>query len=141
MYRPEVLHHIRQSFGELSFAIDHPDNGEIQIDILIGLDTYWRFIKADIVRGTGGLVAQDSVFDWVLSGSLLGTESNMAVSVQLLCFNKVTDTAIYCTNFGIWSQLVSLIQQWKHQMWLRCSSNKCAMLMDDMRWGFHGGQV
>ena len=95
VYRPEVPLHVLRSFGELSFDVDRPESGEVQIDILIGLDTYWRFMEADIVCGSGGLVAQDSVFGWILSGSLLGTESHVAVSHQLACFNDVTDTAIH----------------------------------------------
>ena len=95
VYRPEVPLHALRSFGELSFDVDRPESGEVQIDILIGLETYWRFMKADIVCGSGVLVAQDSVFRWILSGSLFGAVSHVAVSHQLLCFNDVTDTAIH----------------------------------------------
>ena len=56
VYRPDIPLHVLQSFEE---------------DVLIGLDAYWKFMKAGIVRGPEGLVAQESVFGWVLSGSLL----------------------------------------------------------------------
>ena len=40
-------------------------NKSVSIDILIGLDNYWRFIKSGIVHIAEGLVAQESVFGWV----------------------------------------------------------------------------
>ena len=71
VYRPDIPLHVLQSFEELSIEADCSDGGEVQIDVLIGLDAYWKFMKAGIVRGPEGLVAQESVFGWVLSGSLL----------------------------------------------------------------------
>ena len=43
-------------------------NDEVSIDILVGLDNYWKFIKGGVFGGTGGLVAQETVWmdgDWV----------------------------------------------------------------------------
>ena len=71
VYRPDIPLHVLQSFEELSIEADCSDGGEVQIDVLIGLDAYWKFTNAGIVRGPEGLVAQESVFGWVLSGSLL----------------------------------------------------------------------
>ena len=42
------------------------------------------------------MVAQESVFGWVLSGSLLDEgESPPVVSHQLLCFNEVPEAALH----------------------------------------------
>ena len=71
VYRPDIPLHVLQSFEELSIEAVCSDGGEIQVDVLIGLDSYWKFMKSGIVRNTGGLVAQESVFGWVLSGSLV----------------------------------------------------------------------
>ena len=71
VYRPDIPLHVLQSFEGLSIEADCSDGGEVQVDVLIGLDSYWKFMKSGIVRNTGGLVAQESVFGWVLSGSLV----------------------------------------------------------------------
>ena len=55
----------------------------MQIDVLIGFDAYRKFMQAGIVRGPEGIVAQESVFGWVLSGSLLdeGITSSSVTSI------------------------------------------------------------
>ena len=96
VYRPDIPLHVLQSFEDLSIEADCSDGGEVQIDVLIGLDAYWKFMKAGIVRGPEGLVAQESVFGWVLSGSLLDEGgSSPVVSHQLLCFNEVPEAALH----------------------------------------------
>ena len=71
VYRPDIPIHVLQLFEQLSIEADCSDGGEVQVDVIIGLDSYWTFMKPGIVRNTGGLVAQESVFGWVLSGSLV----------------------------------------------------------------------
>ena len=96
VYRPDIPLHVLQSFEELSIEADCSDGGEVQVDVLIGLDSYWKFMKSGIVRNTGGLVAQESVFGWVLSGSLVDDGgSPSVVSHQLLCFNEVPEAALH----------------------------------------------
>ena len=96
VYRPDIPLHVLQSFEQLSIEADCSDGGEVQVDVLIGLDSYWKFMKSGIVRNTGGLVAQESVFGWVLSGSLVDDGgSPSVVSHQLLCFNEVPEAALH----------------------------------------------
>ena len=96
VYRPDIPLHVLQSFEELSIEAVCSDGGEVQVDVLIGLDSYWKFMKSDIVRNTGGPVAQESVFGWVLSGSLVDDGgSSSVVSHQLLCFNEVPEAALH----------------------------------------------
>ena len=96
VYRPDIPLHVLQSFEQLSIEADCSDGGEVQVDVLIGLDSYWTFMKSGIVRNTGGLVAQESVFGWVLSGSLVDDGgSPSVVSHQLLCFNEVPEAALH----------------------------------------------
>ena len=53
-------------------------------------------MKSGIVRNTGGLVAQESVFGWVVSGSLVDDGGSLSVvSHQLLCFNEVPKAALH----------------------------------------------
>ena len=96
VYRPDIPLHVLQSFEELSIEAVCSDCGEVQVDVLIGLDSYWKFMKSGIIRNTGGLVAQESVFGWVLSGSLVDDGgSPSVVSHQLLCFNEVPEAALH----------------------------------------------
>ena len=96
VYRPDIPLHVLQSFEELSIEAVCYDGGEVQVDVLIGLDSYWKCMKSGIVRNTGGLVAQESVFGWVLSGSLVGDGgSPSVVSHQLLCFNEVHEAVLH----------------------------------------------
>ena len=96
VYRPDIPLHVLQSFEGLSIEADCSDGGEVQVDVLIGLDAYWKFMKSGIVGNTGGLVAQESVFGWVLSGSLVDDGgSPSVVSHQLLCFNEVPEAALH----------------------------------------------
>ena len=96
VYRPDIPLHVLQSFEELSIEAVCSDGGEVQVDVLIGSDCYWKFMKSGIVRNTGGLVAQESVFGWVLSGSLVDDGwSPSVVSHQLLCFNEVPEAALH----------------------------------------------
>ena len=96
VYRPDIPLHVLQSFEQLSIEAVCSDGGEVQVDVLIGLDSYWKFMKSGIVRNTGGLVAQESVFGWVLSGSLVDDGgSTSVVSHQLLCFSEVPEAALH----------------------------------------------
>ena len=96
VYRPDIPLHVLQSFEQLSIEAVCSDGGEVQVDVLFGLDSYWTFVKSGIVRNTGGLVAQESVFGWVLSGSLVDDGgSPSVVSHQLLCFNEVPEAALH----------------------------------------------
>ena len=49
VYRPDIPLHVLHSFEELSIEADCSDGGEVQIDVLIGLDAYWKFMKAGLV--------------------------------------------------------------------------------------------
>ena len=98
MYRPEVPPEMIESFKVVEFADVLDTNGEVEIDILIGLDAYWKFIKPQILSSVpNGLMAQLSVFGWVLYGTIpnrevvdTGTVSTVS-SHQLLCFNIVSE--------------------------------------------------
>ena len=74
-----------QSLGKVEWAVS--------IDILIGLDNYWRFIKSGIVHIADGLVAQESVFGWVLSRSCQASSCS-PLSHQLLCMCDTPDSTL-----------------------------------------------
>lgn len=44
----------------------------LHIDIVVGQDQYWSFVKSGLVHTSEGLVAMETVFGWVLSGPVRG---------------------------------------------------------------------
>ena len=93
--RPSLGHDILNSFGDISFA-DHYEAGSVvKIDILIGMDSYWQFVLPQVLCSeVADLIAQNSVFGWIVSGCLSSgsSASHCNVSHQLLCVNVYDDT-------------------------------------------------
>ena len=93
--RPSLGHDILNSFGDISFA-DHYETGSVvKIDILIGMDSYWRFVLPQVLYSeVADLIAQNSVFGWIVSGCLWSgsSASHCNVSHQLLCVDVCDDT-------------------------------------------------
>ena len=90
MYRPSVPQQFLLSFSDVVLAEDYDQGKKLSVDILLGLDAYWNFVLPDIVSGPEGLVAQDTVFGYILSGSVSGSGSSLSsvsVSHPLVCFD------------------------------------------------------
>jgi hypothetical protein len=81
-----------QSFGHLEFANRYDTDEKVSVDILIGLDSYWQLVKPNAVAVTETVVAQETVFGWILSGIVGG--SRRTTSHQLLCLCDVPDSTI-----------------------------------------------
>ena len=84
---PEVPQSVLTLFGELSMAWDYTLSSESKLDILVGLDSYWKFVKPQITGcSVEGLMAQSTVFGWVLFGSVLVSQMTAPVmSHPMLC--------------------------------------------------------
>ena len=88
---------LMESFGDLVFADDYETSPGQQIDILIGMDTYWRFVGTQFVESVPkGLMAQSTVFGWVLSGaySTYTNADETVVSHQMLCFDGMSESCL-----------------------------------------------
>lgn len=80
----------------LHFADDYVNNRQITVDILVGMDAYWKLVIPNKTIETGGLVTQESVFGWILSGSMNASGSHEGVSTQLLCIdNNISDSVLH----------------------------------------------
>ena len=75
---------VLDAFSHVHMADDYANNTNLQIDILVGLDSYWKFIGTSTPIQHEGLVAQPSVFGYILSGSWQ-TASIHHENTQLLC--------------------------------------------------------
>jgi hypothetical protein len=94
LLRPRVPSDVLSSLGTaIQLANSYSEGLDISIDILVGLDAYWRFVKPNEVRQVGSLVAQRSVFGWILSGSWTCVSGNQTqcMSPQLLCLEQVSE--------------------------------------------------
>ena len=109
MFRTEVPSDMLQTFGNLSFVDNYGDGEQVQVDILIGLDYYWNFVNKQSSNGLdyywnfvsktvkiGGLVAQETLFGWILSISWLNEKRDSSVCVvhQLLCFSDIPEATL-----------------------------------------------
>ena len=56
---------------------DENDGGPVEIEILIGLDNYWRIVTGQVVKGRNGPVAMASKFGYILSGPATDTKIMM----------------------------------------------------------------
>ena len=93
--RPSLGHDILNSFGDISIAGHYETGSVVKIDILIGMDSYWRFVLPQVLYSeVAYLIAQNSVFGWIVSGCLSSgsSASHCNVSHQLLCVNVCEDT-------------------------------------------------
>ena len=64
------------AFGELQFADVYCTGQEVKVDILIGLDSYWKFVLPQIISSAEGqLMAQCTVIGWMLYGNVPVSEA------------------------------------------------------------------
>ena len=94
--RLEVPPEMLASFGDLTLADDHDEVRPQQIDIIIGMDAYWRFVGTEFVPSVPkGLMAQYTVFGWIRSGAIPSPASDETViSHKMLCFNNMSDQCL-----------------------------------------------
>ena len=67
----EPLQITRKHFQHLNFNFPGKGNLDGETDLLIGSDNYWRFLTGEVkLCDKEDLVAVNSLFRWVLSGSI-----------------------------------------------------------------------
>ncbi|XP_076038379.1 uncharacterized protein LOC143023660 [Oratosquilla oratoria] len=99
--RQRIPSDVLQSLSHLQLADDYGHDGDLTLDILIGVDNYWRFVSPENLIRCDDLVAFESVFGWILSGSCMKTQEEN-VSHQMLCMSTakpVNESELH----GFWS--------------------------------------
>lgn len=84
-----VPKNIIDSFGG-QMNIVSVDSGKLTIDMLLGLDWYWHIVLGHCKHITDSLVAQKTMFGWMISGRLENhgfAHTHSDVSHQLLCID------------------------------------------------------
>ena len=101
--RPSVPVHLLDAFSHLPLADDYTENQDQQVDILVGQDQYWSLVRTGLFRSPEGLVAQETVFGWVLSGQAVGglgvPPGEAVVACQLLTMTDISS----CKGKHMWT--------------------------------------
>ena len=93
LYRRSVPKNLIQSFGTIKLVDNYEEAREVTVDLLVGLDNYWKLVKPGAICIPEGLVAQETAFGWVISGKLEGGEVSKP-SHQLLCLCELPDVVV-----------------------------------------------
>ena len=79
----QPINHSKQSYDHL-IGLELADSAEssdvMEIDVLIGSDSYWDFVTGRVIRGDSGPTAVHTRVGWILSGPA----NHMEVSVNLM---------------------------------------------------------
>ena len=76
LYRAKVSPENLNEFGALHFADHYNLDRTTDINILIGIDQYWRFIHPNLNIKCKDLVAMYSEFGWILRGTSVQIEKS-----------------------------------------------------------------
>ena len=89
--KSELIHFFRHvELADKAFSSETPLSPQ-QIDILVGQDMYWSLMRAGLIRSSvSGLVAQETVFGWVLSGMAEGGPGEVGGRPALLTMSELT---------------------------------------------------
>jgi len=77
---PKVSLQDHEHLFNLELADDF-SNEKTDIDVLVGVDQYHRFVSGETKRGSEGPVATKSVFGWLVSGPVGGNTTNFSNSL------------------------------------------------------------
>ncbi|XP_068210791.1 uncharacterized protein [Palaemon carinicauda] len=94
LFRPSVPDVKIKHFSSLQLADDYMNSRHVNVDILVGLDAYWKFMLPNKYVQYENLVAEESLFGWILSGSCNESFDKRNVNSQLLCINNVSESAL-----------------------------------------------
>jgi hypothetical protein len=90
--RQELPRSMESKIRHLKFADNIFDPGSIDVDILVGLDHYWSIVGQDSIKLDDQLVAQDTLFGYVVSGSYR-TETECDIHVTSISHTLFTLTS------------------------------------------------
>ena len=94
LQRAKIPRDAFKPFDDLGLA-DRYECNPTAIDIVVGMDHYWDIVRPAYVHSPSGLVAQDTVFGWVISGAFQGVQPQIAH--QLVCMEDIPDS--FLRNF------------------------------------------
>ena len=84
---------VLDAFRHLPMADSYDQDREINVSILIGLDFYWHLIDPSIFIRQYDLVAQKTIFGFVLSGQI-DTDHVSGPTTSLLCIENISESVV-----------------------------------------------
>ena len=90
VYQPPIPNHILTDMPDL---VTVPVGEKVQIDILVGLDFYWRVVTGKMKYLSDQLVAQKTLLGWVVSGAIPSINRE----------TKQVSLSLFCTTNDFWS--------------------------------------
>jgi hypothetical protein len=139
--RPRIPQEILENKGiELKNVVG---SGKIKIDMLIGLDNYWRLMSTEKVRvEKDNLVAQRSVFGWILSGYMSDNRKD-CVSPQLLIVDNAQGLELEVRKFWEVENLGIEPRDLNNDKNQICEDFRklLNMKMEDILWLCHGKEI
>ena len=93
MNRPTIPSSKLAEFQHLSLVeTGVMENQALNIDILVGLDNYWKIVRGGVFFGSEGLVAQQTIFGWMINGSYTNVNALCSsTQMQLLCVHDIPE--------------------------------------------------
>ncbi|XP_013390867.1 uncharacterized protein LOC106159196 [Lingula anatina] len=93
---PLVPPHFFNSLEGEVVNVENSPGEKVSIDLLIGLDSYWRFFTGETVKLSQHLIAQKSIFGWIVSGVVPVSETSfVSHSHQLFCLSDFSEKAAH----------------------------------------------
>ena len=115
LHRPEVPTYILDKVpGRL--ADTYSSSEQVVVDILIGLDWFWQFMKPYVIQVSERLVAQDTVFGFILSGCVSTVSSGPSVAHQLLCLDSIVTSFWELDSIGITEKAHPVLEEFNEQV-------------------------
>ena len=126
---------VYQYLSNLELADSGDSATELQIDILIGSDHYWKLVTGRVVKGPGGPTAIETKIGWVLSGPVEGgiqettmvnfvtTRSTHSLRVDAITEQESLDSSLRrfwdLETLGILKDETSVYEKFTQQITLR----------------------
>ena len=132
--RPVLNAQWLDAFKHLDLAYDFAEKGDLSVDILIGQDLFWSLMVGNVFRDEkSGVVAQESTFGWVLSGSC-STNSNDGVTLLNMCTIQERIATSDESGILIAEADVGVVEEFKSRLGLRdaCGQAFCEVQMFEL---------
>ena len=89
-----------KELAPLEFSDYAQGDGSLQVDILVGLDQYWRLVTGEVIRCHNGPTAIHTRLGWVLSGPVQGSPPAGVTSVNLVITHSLRVDAFQQQTLG-----------------------------------------
>ena len=95
LQRPRIPREALVTFTGVELADSYGADRMLSVDILVGLDQYWKLVKQGFIRSSeGAVVAQETQFGWIVSGVTSCTPGAGGAECQLLTLGDLHEDTV-----------------------------------------------